>query len=118
MLPVIERRNEEATKRRLYYNQGAHGLKPLGINDKVVVQHEETKRWDRKGIIIQKGPHRKYCIKLENGRSIWRNRRFVKLNHEIEIQHHPKAERKHVQFKEERGRRRSERIKQKELKKT
>ena len=51
---------------------------------------------------------------------IWsrKSRRFVKLNHEIEIQHHPKAERKHVQFKEEEGRRRSERIKKKELKKT
>jgi hypothetical protein len=118
MLPVIERRNEEATKRRLYYNKGARGLKPLEVDDNVVVQHEETKRWDRKGIIIQKGPHRKYCIGLGNGRTIWRNRRFVKLNHEIEVQDRPKAERKRVQFKEEEGRRRSERIKKKELKKT
>ena len=118
MLPVIEGRNEEAPKRRLYYNKGARGLKPLEIDDNVVVQHEETKRWDRKGIIIQKGHRRKYCIRLGKGRTIWRNRRFVKLNHEIEVQHHPKEERKRVQFKEEEGRRLSERIKKNELKKT
>ena len=115
LLPVIERRNEEATKRKAYYAQGSHGLKSLQVDDKVVVQHEETKRWNRKGIIIKKGDHRKYLIKLDNGRRIWRNRRFIRLNHELEIQHQPE-EKKHVRFQEEKGKRRSERIKQKELK--
>lgn len=46
LLPVIERRDAESAKRKEYYDKGAHGLKPLNVEDKVVVQHEETKRWD------------------------------------------------------------------------
>ena len=84
LLPVIERRDAEATKRKEYYDKGVHGLKPLNVEDKAVVQHEETKRWDRKGSIIEKGDHRKYLIKLDNGRRIWRNWRFLSLNHEVE----------------------------------
>ncbi len=75
------------------------------------VQNEETKRWDRKGSIIEKGDHRKYLIKLDNGRNIWRNRRFLRLNHEMETQHKP-MKKKHVRFQIEMGQRRSERIKQ------
>ena len=49
------------------------------MEDKVVVQHEETKRWDRKGSVMEKGDHRKYLIKLDNGRKLWRNRQFLRL---------------------------------------
>ena len=111
LLPVIERRDAEAAKRKEYYDKGAHGLKPLNVEDKGVVQHEETKRWDRKGKVVEKGDHRKYLIKLESGRKIWRNRRFIRLNHEMES--HQPMEKKHVRFQEEKGTRRSERIKQK-----
>ena len=110
LLPVIERRDAEAAKRKEYYDKGSQGLKPLNVEDKVVVQHEETKRWDRKGSVVEKGDHRKYLVKLENGRKIWRNRRFLRLNHEMESQHQP-MEKKHVRFQEEKGTRRSERIK-------
>ena len=101
-------------QKKEYYDKGAHGLKPLNVEDKVVVQHEETKRWDRKGIIIEKGDHRKYLIKLDNGRRIWRNRRFLRLNQEVETQHQP-VEEKRVRFQEEKGETRPERIKQKKL---
>ena len=74
LLPVIERRDAEAAKRKEYYDKGAHGLKPLNVEDKVVVQHEETNRWDRKGSIMEKGDHRKYLTKLNNGRKIGRKR--------------------------------------------
>ena len=43
LLSVIERKDVEAAKRKEYYDKGAHGLKPLNVEDKVVVQHEETK---------------------------------------------------------------------------
>ena len=111
LLPVIERRDGEAAKRKEHYDKGARALKPLDVEDKVVVQHEETKRWDRKGRLIEKGDHRKYLIKLDNGRKIWRNRRFLRLNHEMETQHQP-TKTKHVRFQEGMEQRRSERIKQ------
>lgn len=47
LLPVIKRRNVEATKAKEYYDKGSRGLKPFQVEDKVV-QHEETTRWDRK----------------------------------------------------------------------
>ena len=59
LLPVVERRDAEAAKRKECYDKAAHGLKPLNAEDKVVVQHEETKRWNRKGSIMEKGGHRK-----------------------------------------------------------
>ena len=39
------------------------------------------------------------------------DRRFLRLNHGVETQHQP-VEKKHVRFQEEKGKRRSERIKQ------
>ena len=44
--------------RKEYYDKGSQGLKQLNVEDKVVVQHEETKRWDRKGSVVEKGDHR------------------------------------------------------------
>ena len=44
LLPVIERRDVEAANRKEYYDKGARTLKPLDVEDRVVVQHEETKR--------------------------------------------------------------------------
>ena len=67
LLPVIERRDAEAAKRKTYYDKGSQALKPLNVEDKGVVQHEETKRWDRKGSIMEKGDHRKYLIRLSTG---------------------------------------------------
>ena len=102
LLPVIERRDVEATKRKEYYAKCARGLKPFDVEDRVVVLHEERKRWDRKGSVIEKGDHRKYLIKLDNGRKIWRNRRFLRLNHEMETQHQP-IKKKHVRSPQEMG---------------
>ena len=39
LLPVIDRRDVETAKRKEYYDKSAHGLKPLDVEDKVVVQH-------------------------------------------------------------------------------
>ena len=112
LLPVIERRDVEAVKRKEYYDKGSHELKQLDVEDKVIVQHEETKRWDRKGKVVEKGDHRKYLIELQSGRKIWRNRRFLRLDNRMESPHQP-MEKKRVRFQEEKGTRRSERIKNK-----
>ena len=44
LLPVIERRETEAATRKEYYDKGALVLKLINVEDKVVVQQEETKR--------------------------------------------------------------------------
>lgn len=59
LLPGIDRGDAEETKRKENYDNGAHGLKQLDVEDKVVGQHEETKRWNQKSIIIEKADHQK-----------------------------------------------------------
>ena len=44
LLPIIKRRDVEVAKRKEYYDKGWHELKPLNVEGKVGVQHEETKR--------------------------------------------------------------------------
>ena len=44
MSQIIERGNEETTKTKVHYHQGAFGLKPTEVNDKVVVQLDHTNR--------------------------------------------------------------------------
>ena len=46
LLPVLEGEDAEAAKRKYYYDKGAHGLKLLNVDEKVVVQREETQLWD------------------------------------------------------------------------
>ena len=51
----------------------------VGINQRVRVQDEETKRWNKVGTIVKIGDHRQYLVEMENGRKLWRNRKFLRL---------------------------------------
>ena len=55
MIPTIGLRAKQYEKQKNYYNRGAHNMKPLEVSEKVIIQHEDTKRWDRTGIVIQSG---------------------------------------------------------------
>ena len=48
---------------------------------KLRVQDHTTKLWDKQGIIISIGKNRDYRIEMTSGRKLWRNRKFVKLDH-------------------------------------
>ncbi len=61
-----------------YYNQKAHPLPEIHVGTNVAIQNPSTKRWDTYGIIIRIGPHRQYHIKMTNGRTLIRNRRFIR----------------------------------------
>ena len=54
-------------------------MSELCIKQRVRVQDEETKRWNKIGTIIQIGNHRQYLVEMENGRKLWRNRKFLRL---------------------------------------
>ena len=51
----------------------------LHAKQRVRIQDEETKRWNKIGTIVKIGNHRKYLVEMENGRRLWRNRRFLRL---------------------------------------
>ena len=74
--------NDEGTQEKLL-QQSVKKLNKLKIDDNVRVQNEETNKQDRKGTIIELGEFRKYKILLANGRSICRNRRFLRPDYGV-----------------------------------
>jgi transposase InsO family protein len=60
------------------YNSRATDLPALQAGNKVAIQDQETKRWDRYGEIVEVGDHRRYFIKLASGRVLCRNRRHLR----------------------------------------
>ena len=66
-------------RKRNYYNQHSKTMPELCINQRVRVQDEETKRWNKVGTIVKIGDHRQYLVEMENGRKLWRNRKFLRL---------------------------------------
>ena len=73
-----ESASKQAGSARDRYNQRAHALPPLQQGQDVRVQDPSTKRWTKQGIVISCGRRRDYRVLLPNGRTYWRNRRFLK----------------------------------------
>ena len=76
-----EKRREERKDAKLRYDMTTRPLKPIPINSSVRVQHHVTKLWDKQGTVISIGRNRDYHIEMTSGRKLWRNRRFIKLDH-------------------------------------
>ena len=55
-------------------------MKNLEIGTKVRVQHPISKTWENTGVIVEVGSHRKYRIHLSTGKTIWRNRKFIRVH--------------------------------------
>ena len=74
------------------YNQHTRPLPDITIGSHVAIQNQDTKHWDRYGIVVDISRYRRYFIKTGNGRILVRNRRFIRrrvpmsllagLNHE------------------------------------
>ena len=66
------------------YNTTAHALSKLVIGTPVTSfhasnqQNDKSKLWDRSGVVVDVGSHRKYFIRLPSGRILTRNRRFLR----------------------------------------
>ena len=57
-------------------------LKPLSINQKVMVQNPISKSWDEKGIITGiRRKRRSYDVLLDSGKTFIRNRTFLRPIH-------------------------------------
>ncbi len=60
------------------YNKTAHELRELAVNAPVRIQDPVSKLWDKTGIILSRGQHRNYRVRLPSGRCYWRNRRLLR----------------------------------------
>ncbi len=59
-------------------------LKPLEVGCPVPIQDSSSKRWDKRGVIVEISPNRDYRIKLPSGRVYWRNRQFVRKDFTVD----------------------------------
>eukprot|EP00094_Tigriopus_californicus_P012653 TCALIF_12231-PA protein Name:"Protein of unknown function" AED:0.22 eAED:0.28 QI:0/0/0/0.8/0.25/0.2/5/0/703 len=66
----------QTTKR---YNASSRVHLPIQIGSTVNIQNQQSKVWDRSGVVVSKGMRRNYRIRLPSGRCIWRNRRHLRL---------------------------------------
>jgi len=72
-----EKMNDYREKAEFNYNKGAKDLTPIKITTNVYIQDPETKRWNRKGMVVGIGKFRNYLIKTTSGSLLWRNRRHL-----------------------------------------
>ena len=60
------------------YNQHTRPLPDITIGSHVAIQNQDTKHWDRYGIVVDISRYRRYFVKTGNGRILVRNRRFIR----------------------------------------
>lgn len=56
----------------------ARTLPVLRIGSSVDMQDHVSGRWDRMGVIVGVGKRRDYLVKMGSGRTLWRNRKFLR----------------------------------------
>ena len=66
----------DATRER--YDRTAKPLPGMRIGAHVTIQDRNTGLWDRRGTIVGVGRSRDILVKLPSGRTLWRNRRFLR----------------------------------------
>ena len=67
------------------YNKNARPLPPIKIGTTVRIQDPTSKLWDRSGVVVSVGKNRDYRVKQPSGRTLWRNRRFLREDRTAEL---------------------------------
>ena len=79
----MEKFDEVHEKVERNYNRAAHPLPALQCGAHVVIQDPVSKRWNRRGTVVEAMKNRDYLIKLDGGRTFRRNRRFIRRRHPV-----------------------------------
>ena len=69
---------ENTAKVQESYDQHAKSLGKLPIGTTVWIQNWKSMKWDLTGEVIGIGNFRKYHVKTPSGKTLWRNRRFLR----------------------------------------
>ncbi|CAB4069738.1 unnamed protein product [Lepeophtheirus salmonis] len=62
-----------------HYNKTSNELKPIPIGSKVWIQDPTSKIWDRTATVQGKKQDKEYIFLLPSGRTLCRNRRFIRI---------------------------------------
>lgn len=65
------------------HDASARLLPVLRIGPYMDVQDHVTRRWDLLGVIVGVGTRRDYLVKMGSGRTLWRNRKFLRRHRPI-----------------------------------
>ena len=71
------------SKAKLYYDKTANVLPVIGIGKVVDMQNPLTKLWEKVGVVVGVGKRRDYHVKVECGKTYWRNRRFLRIHRPV-----------------------------------
>ncbi len=74
----LQKRKQLSQRDKENYNAHGSDLKPLQVGQRVRVQDHATKKWDITGVVTAVDNNRGYHVKLDRGRTYWRNRRFIR----------------------------------------
>ena len=79
IVTAFKGRERQKHQSKAYYDSNSRSLKPLTINQKVLVQNPNNNRWDSYAKIIDiRDSGRSYKIEFANGKISLRNRRFLR----------------------------------------
>ncbi len=72
---------KQKVKATTHYDAQARGLPDLGVGQSVRMQDGVTKLWDTVGVIIRVDKRgRRYLLRVDDGKILWRNRRYLRPN--------------------------------------
>ena len=60
------------------YDRHTKPIQSPSLGSPVAVQHPDSRRWEQLGTVVGLGRRRDVLVKLPSGRTLWRNRRFVR----------------------------------------
>ena len=77
--PVQQKLMDQRSKSEDYYNRRARRLPQWHQDQRVLVQHPQTKRWTTQATVIRKSATgRSYEVRDKHGKQFWRNRRMLR----------------------------------------
>ena len=79
----IDRRREQNEKVKDKYDSRARDLPEFSVGARVRVQDPRTRRWDRCGVVISVGPHRRYRVRFDDGGVVDRNRYHLRRRYTV-----------------------------------
>ena len=72
---------DEKRKLKIRYDSQSRRLHLIPVGSALRIQDHRTRRWDRRGTVIEVGKNRDYQIKFQSGRILWRNRKFIHIDY-------------------------------------
>ena len=74
---TIEKMRKQKDSAKRQYDKTSKPLKPIKPGEFVWLQSPKPLAWE-KGVVVQTGGLRRYLVRLDNGGTYWRNRKFIR----------------------------------------